>query len=390
MASEKIGVVITGGDFQGLGALRTFGDKNIPIVIVDHEHGIAKYSRYKKKCFKSPNPTDEDAYSEFLVNLAKREGLEGWVVIPNSDQIARVLSKRKTLLEAFYKIPVPHWEVVRKVYIKENTYKIAQQHQISVPQTYYANSLEEMVEQNLPYPLIIKPSIRDNFYDKVKIKAFLVNNQNELIQIYRKVSAIIKPAEILVQEFIPGGPKNLYSFCPFFKDGKVIASITARRARQHPMDFGHATTYAELVDIPQLRLLTEKFLSLIGYYGLAEVEFMKDPRNGSFMLIEINPRLWGWHALAIYAGVDLPYMLYKDMLNETIDVPHAPRDVKWVRLITDIPTVALEIINGKMTIREYLKTMRGHTRDAVLSIKDPLPFIIELLMVPYLWHKRGF
>jgi D-aspartate ligase len=191
---------------------------------------------------------------------------------------------------------------------------------------------------------------------------------------------IIEPSEILVQEFIPGGPGNLYSLCPFFKDGKVIAAITARRARQHPMDFGHATTYAELVNIPQLHVIAERFLSLIGYYGIAEVEFMMDPRDGSFRLIEVNPRVWGWHALAIYAGLDLPYMLYKDMLGEPIEMPFALRDVKWIRLLTDIPTVTLAIAKGRMKISDYVKTMKGPKRDAVLSLKDPLPFIAELLM----------
>ena len=77
----------------------------------------------------------------------------------------------------------------------------------------------------------------------------------------------------------------------------------ARRARQHPMDFGHASTFAELVDIPEIRNIAERFLGLIDYYGLAEVEFMQDPRDGNYKLIEVNPRVWGWHTIAIASGV---------------------------------------------------------------------------------------
>jgi D-aspartate ligase len=89
-------------------------------------------------------------------------------------------------------------------------------------------------------------------------------------------------------------------------------------------------------------------------------------------------------------GLDLPYMLYKDMLGEPIEMPFALRDVKWIRLLTDIPTVTLAIAKGRMKISDYVKTMKGPKRDAVLSLKDPLPFIAELLMAPYLWYKRGF
>jgi D-aspartate ligase len=389
-ASKKPGVVITGGDFQGLAALRTFGEKNISTVLLDHELCIAKYSRYNRRYFKSPDPINEEEYTEFLVSLAKHEGLQGWIVIPNSDQTVRILSRHKELFEHFYRIPVPCWDVIQHVYVKEKTYKLAEQHGIPFPRTHYGQCLEEMLEHALSYPVIIKPSIRDNFYNKVKIKAFLINNRNELIETYRRVETIIDRSEILLQEYLTGGPKNLFSFCPFFKEGKSVAAITARRTRQHPMDFGHATTFAELVDIPQLQVMAEKFLSRIGYYGIAEVEFMMDPREGLFKLIEVNPRIWGWHALAIYAGVDLPFLLYKDMLGEAVEPPHEIQQVKWVRVLTDIPTVLREVAKGKMTVNEYINTMKGKKRDAVFSLKDPLPFIMELSLAPYLWYKRGF
>jgi predicted ATP-grasp superfamily ATP-dependent carboligase len=202
--------------------------------------------------------------------------------------------------------------------------------------------------------------------------------------------AFIDPSEVLVQDFIPGGPKNLYSFCPFFKEGKVITSVMARRTRQHPMDFGHASTFAECVDIPRMRELGEKFLRLIGFYGIAEVEFMADPRDKEFKLIEVNPRLWGWHTLAIAAGVDLPYLLYRDMIGGEVEMQMPSRSIKWIRLITDIPTVFLELIRGKMTVSDYVKSMKGKKEFAVLSSDDPLPFIAEIAMLPYLWMKRGF
>ena len=117
-------------------------------------------------------------------------------------------------------------------------------------------------------------------------------------------------SKILIQELIPGGPRHLFSFCPLFKDGQVLAGITGRRARQHPMDFGHASTYAESIKVPELEIMGTKFLKAIKYYGLAEVEFMQDPRDGIFKLIEVNPRIWGWHTLAVGSGVDLPYLLF--------------------------------------------------------------------------------
>jgi predicted ATP-grasp superfamily ATP-dependent carboligase len=387
---NKPGAVITGGDFQGLGVVRTLGRKGIPVLLLDSDHCIARYSRFKEKFIRSPHPAEPEPYLDFLIHLAKNEKIEGWVIFPNSDEAVYVLSRYKEILEKFYRVPTPRWEVIQNVYMKKETYRVAEENGIPVPKRYEVSGLEELEGLDLPYPLVIKPSIRHHFYNKTKIKGFRVNNKEELMKIYPQVSSVIDPSEIIVQDFIPGGPKNLYSYCPFFKDGKAITGVGARRARQHPMDFGHASTYVELVDIPELKNLAEKFLGLIDYYGIGEVEFMQDPRDHQYKLIEVNPRVWGWHTLATATGFDLPYLLYQDMIGEEIEIPLTTKQVKWVRLTTDIPTVFLEIAKGKMKMGEYLASMRGEKVDAVLSVDDPLPFVAEVALIPYLWRKRGF
>lgn len=390
MREQAIGAVVTGGDFQALGVLRTLARKSVPVVVLDSDRCIARYSRFPKRFFRCPKPSDKEAYVDFLIALARNHGTRGWVVFPNSDSVVYILSRYKDVLEEYYRIPTPNWEVIQNVYVKENTYRLAEKHKIPIPQTYYPKTLEELLKLDLSFPAVIKPSIRDHFYEKVKTKAFRVNDRNELVRVYSEVCSVIDPSEVLVQEFIPGGPKHLYSFCPFFKEGKALTGITARRARQHPMDFGHASTFVELVDLPELRHLGERFLSLIGYYGIAEVEFMRDPRNAEFKLIEVNPRVWGWHTLAIAAGVDLPYLLYRDMIGAPLEILTPLAQMKWVRLVTDVPTVLKEIFRGRMSVREYLASMKGKKEFAVLTRDDPLPFFAEIVMLPYLWLKRGF
>ena len=387
---EKIGAVITGGDFQALGAMRTLAKKDIPIILLDSDFCISRFSKYKKKYYKSPHSSEKENYCNFLINIAKKEKIKNWVIFPNSDETVYILSKYKDILKEFFKIPTPGWEVIQNVYIKKNTYQIAEKNNIPIPKTYYPENLEELLGLDLTYPLVVKPSIRDNFYNKIKVKAYRINDREELIKKYNLMCSVVDHSEVLIQELIPGGPDNLYSFCPFFKNGKVITSIMARRARQHPMDFGHASTYAMLVDVPEMRMNAEKFLRLINYYGLAEVEFMQDPRDGIYKLIEVNPRIWGWHSLAIGAGVDLPYILYQDMIGEKFEIPTTLKDIKWVRLITDISTVLMEVIKGRMKITDYLESMKGKKEFAVFSLRDPLPFFAEVMMLPYLWIKRGF
>ena len=380
-----------GGHFQGLGVVRSLAKQGVPVYILDKELCIGRFSRYTKKFIKCPNVNNnQTAFFDFLKNLAEKEHLNGWVVFPTDDETVYFLSRYRKRLEKFYKITTPAWDVIKYTYNKKLTYQFAERIGIPIPQTFYPENANDLNKLKIRYPVIIKPSVVKKFFNITKKKVYWANNERELVNLYEKMRTIIDPSEIMIQEFIPGRPDYLFSFCPLFKNGKVLAGITAKRARQHPMDFGHASTYAETVDIPEIRQMGEQFLRMIGYYGLSEVEFKQDLRDGKYKLLEINARIWGWHTLAIRAGIDLPYLLYKDMIGEEVKTNSLPRQAKWIRLVTDIPTAVSEIIKGKMKIKDYLKSLKGEKEFAVFSLKDPLPFFVELILLPYLWRKRGF
>ena len=158
---HQVGAILTGGDFQALGAIRTLARKGIPIVVLDSDFCISKYSRFVKKIFKAPRLSDESSYVNFLIKLAGREGVKGWVIYPNSDEAVYILSKNKKVLQDYYRIPTPSWDVIKNVYIKKNTYQVAEQNGIPVPKTYYPTSLKELKELDITFPLVIKLSIRE-------------------------------------------------------------------------------------------------------------------------------------------------------------------------------------------------------------------------------------
>jgi predicted ATP-grasp superfamily ATP-dependent carboligase len=390
LEKDSAGAVIIGNDFQALGTVRSLAENGVPIFLVEIELGISRYSRYIKRFRKNYSLLQEENFADVLVNLAKKENLEGWVLFPNNDETVKLLSLNKKKLDEWFRNPVPSWEKVEKFYYKKNAYDIAEKISIPIPKMYRGEDLDEIMKQKLEFPVVLKPSCKENYYSWTKKKAVKARNQEEMVKEFNKMASIIHPSRIIVQEMIEGGPANLYSYATFFDGEKALAGISGRRLRQHPMDFGHATTYAESVIIPELEELGTKFLREIGYYGLAEVEFMKDNKNDCFKFIEMNGRVWGWHTLAKAAGLNLPFMLFQNMLGNGIGKVEPVEGVKWMRLITDIPTVIGELMGGRMKLSEYFDCFRGQKEFAVFSVKDPLPFIMEFIVALYLWKKRGF
>ncbi|OGP74747.1 MAG: hypothetical protein A2W09_02825 [Deltaproteobacteria bacterium RBG_16_50_11] len=243
---------------------------------------------------------------------------------------------------------------------------------------------------DLDFPVILKPAITANFFPIVKRKALQANNFVELHRHYAYAASIIDQSEIMVQEVIQGGPRNLYSFCSLFRNGEVKAKMMANRLRQHPMDFGSATTFAVTCHMPELEEVATRFLKKINYYGLSEVEFMFDEKDHTFKLLEMNARTWGWHSLGAKAGINFSSLLFRDMHQESLEVNSFERGVKWIRELTDVPIAISEVLKKRLSVGDYLKSLKGKKELAVYSSRDPLPFVAELFLAPHHWCKRGF
>jgi predicted ATP-grasp superfamily ATP-dependent carboligase len=388
----QTGVIVIGGHFQGLGLLRSLGRQNIPVYLLDKEQCIGRFSKYVKKFLKCPDVSkDESRFFEFLVSLAGKENLEGWIIYPNDDETVSFLARYKERLEKYYRISTPPWDIVKYAYDKALTYDIAEKCGVAIPKTCYPESIDELKQIDMEYPVVIKPSIKEPFYRRTSRKAILVKDRDQLIEEYTGALKAIAPSQtLMVQEFIPGGTRNLLSVGCLCRDGKLLARVMACRLRQHPMDFGHATTFAKTVNIPEMGEMAGKILAAIKFHGLAEIEFMYDARDEKYKLIEINARPWGWHTIAIAAGVDMPYLSYLDMLGQEVRQNGFIEGVKWMHLATDVPTAAIEILKGRLKFKEYVNSFKGKKQYAVWAREDPMPFFAELVLLPYLWIKRGF
>jgi D-aspartate ligase len=383
------GAVVVGGDYQGLGIVRSLGRRGISVVVVDDEQSIARHSRYTSAALRVANLRDEEPTVETLLRLGRRHGLDGWVVYPTREETVATLSRYRAELERCFRIPTPRWAVTMWAWDKRNTYRRATDLGIPVPRTWYASCLDDLDKIDGEPPFAIKPAIKEHFFYATKCKAWRADSHAELVARFREAEALVGAGEVIVQELIPGSGRHQLACCAFFKDGRTRASMIARRLRQHPPEFGRASTFVETVDLPVLEELSERFLRSIDYYGLVELEYKYDERDERYKLLDVNARTWGYHSIAQRAGVDFPYLLYADQLG--LPVPDGIRTrpgVSWIRLATDVPTALVELVGRRLDWRGYLRSLRVSDVESVFSRDDPRPSMAELALLPYL--KRGF
>ena len=403
LALDSPGAVILGGSFCIVAAARNLAERGVRVCVLGPATSPARFSRSVSDFARWPSELKDDELPDYLLNIAEKRRMRGWALFPTCDEHLRIVAQHGPLLAERYALTTPPWETVRFLYDKRLTYTLAQEAGISVPPTYIPGNADRLAVLDVDFPVVIKPAITSHLLKTTNKKAFRADNRQELQSLYRSLSRVIGPSEVIVQELLPKPARNLYSFAGYFMQGEPLVGLSVKRTRQFPNDFGRTSTFVETVEVPELRELASQLLRACRYTGLAEIEFMWVEKRARFELLEVNARLWAWHGLAIAAGLDLPYVTFAHAVGQNPTLGVARHGIKWVRFLTDVRAAAQEIRTGTLSVRQYLTSLSGPTVSAIFSASDPMPCIAEpfLLLLDRLnrlastsgaalFHRPGF
>jgi predicted ATP-grasp superfamily ATP-dependent carboligase len=181
----------------------------------------------------------------------------------------------------------------------------------------------------------------------------------------------------MFQERIPGGDDCLWTVGSYVDaGGRALGVFCGRKLLQAPRGAGTCRVGEAVWDGTAvegaLRLLVE-----LGFHGISQVEYKRDPRDGSLRLMEVNARLWQWHSLASDCGVDLVVQAYRDAIG--LPVPaltseHAGRR-RWVALVRHLRESRREHLG----MRRTLSPLRPPFSEPVFSLRDPMPGVHQVV-----------
>lgn len=352
-----LGAIIIEGHVQGLSNTRALGEQGIPVWVIDKTNCIAQYSKYCKKFIKCPD-FQSDEFAPFLIELAVKENIKDWLLIPSNDHAVFAIAKNKKQLLDYYKFVVSDLSIIEKIYDKGNLLEVSKKVNVPFPKTQFFHSSDEVLSTDIKFPVLTKGRTGLTFYKSLKKKAFLANNAEELKEQLKLISGKIPLNQTFTQELIPfDGENKTISFTGFCVDGEIKTHWSGVKLREHPIQFGTAT-FTQSVSVKELFDQSKKILSELNYSGICEVEFLFDPRDKQYKLIEINARSWLWVGLAKKCGVNYAKILYDFVNNKPIDYPKSYKlGEYWINPITDFIYSWIGIIKGKVKMKDYFKTL---------------------------------
>jgi predicted ATP-grasp superfamily ATP-dependent carboligase len=291
------------------------------------------------------------------------------VLVPSSDKYVTAIANHQDFLTNLF-ILSPGIAVQGLLAEKQTQYELAEKHGMPMPVTRRVSNAVEVagLAGDFVFPCVVKPwHFREwerlpEGHDLLNQKVGVVQSREELIQCYESVSKFTP--EVIVQEVIEGPDTNkrVYLSC-YDSQSKRIANAMFRELRCVPIGFGPASV-SEPVEDDEADRICNEFLQRIGYAGICEIEVKRDSRDGRVKLIEANPRLSGGGDAAPYAGVDLVWIHYLDMIGESVEpVTASKRHFKHIVLKEEATAIPV-----------YMRAGLLSWRGLAASYKPPLAF----------------
>ena len=386
---KRKGALVIGTNYRALGVVRSLGRHRIPVwVFKQGDQMLASLSRYADRCLPWPEGNDQQI-AEQLMALGRKHGLQGWVLWPTDDECTHLIAHYHALLGQQFTLINPSWHTLQPICDKRLMYRLASDLGISQPRTFFPRNRDEMASTDFPFPVILKPAVRETSNPLPLTKAWPARDHASLLEKYDTLCAEVDPALLMVQELIPGTGESQFSYGAVYDKGRALAGLTVKRTRQYPADLGRFSTYVESIQEPAIIDPAVTILSFIQFTGIAEVEFKYDHRDRAYKLLDINPRVWGWHTLGQAAGIDFSYLLWLLVNNYPLPSVQPTSCARWVRMSSDLPVAILEILHGRLSWSEYLRSMRGPIESAILAKDDLLPGLCEIPLLAYTLSARA-
>ena len=306
-----IPVLVLGGQENALAIVRSLGRKGIPVHVAAEHECLAFHSRYRGQRFPYEGGGDATTYlTEFLIDKIPPH-LRGSVLFPCSDDAIEFVAEHHQALCDRFRVPEFVPELQRAMLDKRRTLELARCAGVPVPNFWELEGIAELEARrnDITFPVMIKPTHSHLFRRAFGPQRFFTANSfDELVQKSRQV--IDLGLRAIVCEIIPGSDSLLSSYYTYIDSrGEHLFHFTKRIIRRHPMNEGGAS-YHITEWLPETAALGQQFFRGIGFKGLGNIEFKRDPRDDTLKVIECNARFTAAQWVLVRANIDIAYHIY--------------------------------------------------------------------------------
>jgi predicted ATP-grasp superfamily ATP-dependent carboligase len=375
-----------------LAFLKSLGARHIPVYVYGHGFGsAARWSRYCKEYRRSPPVEDPTRFLPWLRD--KIRGGEIARVAPTTDLIAYYLAVLRDEFSPAVQRTIPPLTEIEHCLIKTQFASRCAFTGHSAPQSEEATDIESALAaaDRLGYPLMLKP--KSHLGVGMAERGCVVNSAEELRARFQPYAGSAAQAPLfarypelrwpMLQQFLPAATRRVFSVSGIKDaDHGVLAATVSYKAEQWPPKVGVSARQVSAHDRRVLReglALVDSLLTC----GIFELELVTQDKQ--LLAIDLNPRGFGFMALDMARGNDLPWLWYQTTLRPVHVQSLTPPTRINMECRFALPfyiSRLVEIVKGPHRYRA-LRRMWSELRQPSVSMaghwRDPAPMLLAAL-----------
>jgi D-aspartate ligase len=352
--------------------VRPLGLAGIRCAVVARPGAPSLYSRFAEAtlCRDGFSAADEELV-EMLLRFGSGEAQRPVLFYEEDAQLLLVSRHRERLAEAF-RFVIADRELVENLVDKSRFCALAHRIDLPVPATRTLDPTGEApTDLGLSFPIIVKPLMRTPAWDVSARahKALEVATPAALRELWPRLAML--GGDVLAQEWVPGPESCIESYHVYVDAaGSIAAEFTGRKIRTYPETCGHSTAL-EISAAGDVTAQGRAAIEKLKLTGVAKFDFKRGP-DGRLHLLEINPRFNLWHHLGAVAGLNIPALVYADLLGLRRPTATAARTgARWCSPWKDLPAARA----AGMPLWRWVAWMLRCEAKSAIAWDDPMPFL---------------
>ena len=342
-----------------------------------------KYSKLLD-IYQNKDIENKEIFFKTLKDIKNKYKNNKLILIACSDVYVRLIVENKKELEKDFFVPYIDLDLMNKLIIKENFYKICHEYNLDYPKTIIYTK-DNYNKQKLPFdfPVIIKPSDsvtywKSSFWGKKKI--FVVYNIDEFNDILKRVYNSEYEKDLIVQEYIEGDDTNLRVLNAYVNSNHKVTFMALGQVileDKAPASYGDYDAIIPTYD-QELFDKMKEFLESINYVGYANFDLKYNKKTNSYKLFEINIRQGRSHSFTTLGGKNITKYLIEDIIyHQDNNIEYLNQEYLW----TLVPKrIIMKYVKNEKIKNKIKKLYLKHKVKNVLYYKKDLTLkrVLEL------------
>jgi D-aspartate ligase len=355
----------------GMDLLRPLGLAGIRCAVVTQPGSASLYSRFTRAALRL-GELNEEEFVDALLRFGSSQRAPP-VLFYVEDSHTLLISRYRERLAQAFRFAIAEPTLIEDLVDKGRFQLLAERLELPVPPTRRLHPVAGSTPPRLDlgFPLIIKPLTRQKEWDAIgnSSKALRVDTPEALQQLWPSFVAGRK--DIVAQQLIPGPETRIESYHVYVdQKGSIAGEFTGRKIRTYPPSYGYSTAL-EITDAPDVMALGRSVVEKTELRGVAKFDLKRDER-GALHLLEINPRFNLWHHPGTLAGVNLPALVYADLVGlPRPPVQRARAGVRWCLIWRDWRAARA----CRMPVLQWLLWVFSCEAKSAVAWDDPMPVL---------------